>query len=105
MPAKRVCPEVGCPALTDGGRCVDHRRQYEKQRGRRQERGYDSQHDRARRAALANATRCTTCHEPFTADNPATAGHAKAIRDGGTTADGIHAECRRCNYGWRRTGS
>jgi hypothetical protein len=41
----------------------------------------------------------------FTADNPATGGHVISIRDGGTTADGIKAECARCNYGWQTTGS
>lgn len=103
--AKRVCSTPGCPVLTDGGRCQEHTRQADRARGTFRQRGYDAAYDRARRKALAGATHCATCHQPFTPDNPATGGHVKAMRDGGTTADGIKPECRRCNYGWRRTGS
>jgi hypothetical protein len=48
--ARRVCAEPGCPELTDRTRCTKHSRARDKARGSRQERGYDAQHDRLRRA-------------------------------------------------------
>lgn len=103
--AKKVCAEPGCPVLTDTTRCPDHTRARDKARGTRQARGYDAEYDKQKRApAFANATHCATCGKPFTPDNPKTAGHVIAIRDGGQGAP-IKPECRRCNYGWRRTGS
>lgn len=106
----RVCPEPGCPALiergTTGGRCRTHARQIEQARGTRQQRGYDRDFDAAKRdPTYLNATHCTRCGQPFTPDNPKTAGHTRAIRDGGTTLDGISPQCRRCNFGWRRSGT
>lgn len=100
-------PCLDCSAITGraDSRCDGCARQRELRRGRRQQRGLDAAYDRARTAALASATVCVTCGEPFTAANPATGGHVVARRHGGTTADGIVAECRRCNYGWERTGS
>ena len=87
-----------CGAVSSEPRCAKHRRPA------RQKRGYDAEYERALRApAYLAATKCATCHEPFTADNPKTGGHVKAIRNGGTTADGIIPQCARCNYGWRRT--
>jgi hypothetical protein len=71
-------------------------------RGNPEARGYDREYRAARDRAKVGATHCVTCGEAFTEDNPATGGHVKAIRDGGTTADGIEAQCRRCNYGWRK---
>jgi hypothetical protein len=47
--ALRVCPTIGCPIPTAGGRCPACAAQYEQQRGSRQARGYDRRHDRLRR--------------------------------------------------------
>lgn len=48
----RVCAETGCPILvptgTRDGRCDEHRREKDRARGTRQERGYDAHHDRLR---------------------------------------------------------
>lgn len=44
-----VCTEPGCPELTDRTRCPAHRRQRERARGTRQQRGYDADYDRMRR--------------------------------------------------------
>jgi hypothetical protein len=44
----RVCAEPGCPAIIEGRRCAEHARDYERQRGSRQERGYDAEHDELR---------------------------------------------------------
>lgn len=66
--AKRVCPEPGCPALVDSGRCAQHRRTKDAARGRRQERGYDAEYDALRRAyerRMAEGERfdCWRCRE------------------------------------------
>lgn len=103
--ALKVCSHAGCPTLVATGACPEHTRAADRARGTRQQRGYDRQYEIARNAAVATATHCRTCGERFAADNPATGGHVKARRHGGTTADGIKPECRRCNYGWRKTGS
>jgi hypothetical protein len=50
------------------------------------------------------ATHCTVCGEPFTDDNPKTAGHTRAQRHGDSDGD-IEAQCQDCNYGWRKTGT
>lgn len=47
--ASRVCPVVGCPVLTTGGRCATHRRQVDRARGSRQARGYDRDHELLRK--------------------------------------------------------
>src|SRR5262249_19814032 len=92
--------------LTEGSRCAECRsvvnRERDQRRGSTTERGYgaDDQVDRAR--VLGGATRCRTCGQPFTRDNPATGGHVKARRHGGKTAGNVAPECRRCNYGWNR---
>jgi hypothetical protein len=99
----RVCLESGCPALQAESRCAAHARARDKARGTRQQRGYDAQFEAAKRAPeYVNATHCTACGCAFTPDNPKTAGHVIAIRDGGR-GSGVTPQCRRCNYGWRTT--
>lgn len=46
----KVCAEPGCPVLTKATRCQEHTRAKDRARGTRQQRGYDSGHDRLRRA-------------------------------------------------------
>lgn len=45
----RVCGEEGCPVLVPasarGRRCPTHRRAHERERGTRQQRGYDTDYD------------------------------------------------------------
>jgi hypothetical protein len=100
-------PDQTCSRLTDrtDSRCPACAAARERARGTRQQRGLGSDYDRAREQALTGATHCATCGQAFTLDNPATGGHVKARRHGGTTADGIKPECRRCNYGWEKSGS
>lgn len=107
---KRPClgPRDGqrCPrgALTEGSRCVDCARVKDRARGTRQERGYDAEFEQAkRRPEYVNATHCAECGQPFTADNPKTGGHSIAVRNGGK-GSAVLPHCRRCNYGWVRTG-
>lgn len=66
----RVCPEPGCPELVDKGRCKDHRRQREQQRGTRQQRGYDATHDTLRaefqrRMDAGHRFNCWRCTKPI----------------------------------------
>lgn len=53
----RVCSEPGCPTLVETGRCAAHRRERERARGTRQERGYDATYDRLRAADVARLAR------------------------------------------------
>jgi hypothetical protein len=100
-------PCLDCQRLTDrsDSRCPACARAKELRRGRRQQRGLGADYVRARDQALAGATHCATCGQPFTDANPATGGHIVARRRGGTTADGIRPECRRCNYGYQKSGN
>jgi 5-methylcytosine-specific restriction protein A len=60
----RVCSVPGCPEYTTAGRCEDHRRQAEKQRGTARQRGYGRQHEtRFRPAVLARDPRCVCTDE------------------------------------------
>jgi 5-methylcytosine-specific restriction endonuclease McrA len=98
-------PCLQCGTLTPGTRCPYCTRDRDRARGSRQQRGYDRAYEQARDTAIRGATHCATCGQPFTTDNPATGGHVVARRRGGSTSDGIKPECRRCNYGWSRSGS
>ena len=60
--ARRPCAEPGCPTITDATRCPTHARERDKARGTRQERGYDSAHDRRRAAYQALMNRGETFH-------------------------------------------
>lgn len=108
--AARVCSRPGCPTLTApgarGGRCSTHQREADKARGTRAERGYGPDFEQLKQdPEYVNANLCETCGVEFTEDNPKTAGHRQSVRAGGDFTSGIKPECRRCNYGWRRTGS
>lgn len=56
----RVCAEPDCPELTSKRRCATHQAQVERDRGTRQQRGYDAEHMATREALLplAYGTRC-----------------------------------------------
>ena len=109
--AMRVCPCVGCPAhqggcpeLVTSGKCKDCRAEADRARGRRQQRGYDAEHDRIRSALLARfvpGTLCPVCDQPMLAGQALDAGHSTDLRaDPGARADRL--EHAHCNQGWRR---
>jgi hypothetical protein len=49
MARLKVCAEPRCPELTDQRRCPAHTHEVDRARGSRQQRGYDSRHDRLRK--------------------------------------------------------
>jgi len=51
----RVCSTPGCPTLTTGRRCTTCQAQAERDRGTRQQRGYDAEHMATRAALLPQA--------------------------------------------------
>lgn len=61
-----VCSVAGCPTLTTGGRCDEHKRKAEQQRGSAAERGYSGKAWRfARRTVLRQNPICTLCKREF----------------------------------------
>lgn len=61
----KVCAEPSCPVLTKTTRCPEHTRAKDRARGTRQERGYDTEHERLRAELLPQAygRRCIYCGE------------------------------------------
>lgn len=61
----KVCNEPGCPELTPTTRCDIHRKQRDKARGTKQERGYGVAHQRKRKAwvpkVAAGTVNCWRC--------------------------------------------
>lgn len=112
MPTKPAvrCTNPQCRQLHHGkGRCptclARDEQGRDQRRGTTDQRGYGWAYQQARAKAVPGQTHCATCGEPFTEDNPATGGHVRDRRAGGTLEHGIKAECRLCNYGWRRTST
>ncbi len=63
----RPCLEPGCPTLTNATRCKAHTRAKDRERGTRQQRGYDADYDARRKQdtrALANGVvlTCWRCN-------------------------------------------
>lgn len=75
----KVCAEPGCPSLVSNGRCATHRREVERRRGSRQERGYDAGHDRTRAEwaplVATGTVRCWRCRKLISADAAWDLGH------------------------------
>lgn len=102
---RRVCCVPGCPVMHANatGRCDEHRRELERSRGTADERGYGWQHRREGGKAIAGATHCALCGEPFTDDSRPTRGHIIPVRDGGQSVrENYQPECRTCNLGKAR---
>ena len=105
--AAHVCPGFGkdhCTEVVRSPRCPTHTRAIEAARRSASARGYGHRYRLATAEATEGATHCPRCGSEFTSDNPATGGHLTPLREGGTRDGRIEAQCRRCNYGWRRTG-
>lgn len=62
MPTRRApCSTPGCPNITAGGRCDDHRTAAADQRGTSTDRGYDARHRHRFRAAVLDRDPTCTC--------------------------------------------
>lgn len=103
MPASRVCPVPGCPAVIPAGvkRCPTHQREHERRRGTPTARGYGTEHRRIRATLVpllpTGTLRCVTC------------GVVLESLDLGHTEDRtgyLGPQCRPCNRGdgGRRAG-
>jgi len=92
------CITPHCPALTQRGpRCPTCEQQHQRQRGSRQQRGYDATYEQAR-AALHLEQR-QPCH--WGCGRPATtADHDPPIAEAGVHYHLVPA-CGQCNYGHR----
>ena len=64
--AKKPCSQPGCPNITDGQFCKEHKaahdKEYDQQRGTSAERGYGANWQRLRKMVLA---RQPICEDPF----------------------------------------
>ena len=93
--SKRVCPEPGCPTLTNGGRCQRHRRESPTYLER-------DNAERSRRAAAVAAWVAKhgwVCPGWQRAPHPShdlTAAHATAVAHGGIHSS-LTVLCRSCN--------
>lgn len=76
----QVCPALGCPTLTTGGRCDIHARSADRRRGTARERGYRGAHvTRFRPAVLRRDPMCVCTDEAH--------GHGPACLIQSTVAD------------------
>lgn len=93
----KVCAEPGCPTLTAAARCDTHRREVERRRGSRQQRGYDAAHDRTRaewEPIVATGTvRCWRCRQLIAAGTAWDLGHDDIDRSKHKGPE--HARCNR----------
>ena len=58
---KRPCSHPGCPALVDSGKCPEHSRQYERDRGTSTARGYGRLHRKIREIVMREEPLCREC--------------------------------------------
>lgn len=97
MPASRVCPVPGCPALIPAGvkRCATHQAEHERRRGSPTARGYGTQHRALRDTYLpalpSGTVRCVTCGVVLT--DTLDLGHTDDRRGY------LGPQCPRCNRG------
>lgn len=101
MRAKAVCSEPGCAALTDRGKCEQHRlearRESDRRRPQSQHRGYDTRWHRIRARYLRAHPACEECGLQAKHVD-----HVRALSDGGThDSSNLRALCHRCHS--RRT--
>lgn len=94
----KVCAEPGCPELHEKprGYCEQHERQRDRARGSRQQRGYDSEHDKLRASTAQRVDRegftcwrCGTRFPPGTRFDLGHDDHYRSVYRG--------AECLPCN--------
>ena len=91
----RLCPSCGCQLPYPGrGKCRDCQREYDRKRGKTRARGYDSEHKRLAKLAIARSPVCVDCgtSEDLTAD------HIVPRSQGGLNVlTNYVVRCRSCN--------
>ena len=97
MTLVRLCPACGCflPAVPHtNGKCVDCRREYDRKRGKTRARGYDSEHKRLAKLAIAAHPYCVDCNatEDLTGDHI-----VPKSRGGLNVLTNYAVRCRSCN--------
>lgn len=102
--ALTVCRIPGCPTLTDTGLCPTHARERDQARGSRQQRGYNADHDRLRKAwapRVATGTiACWRCHKLIRPTEPWDLGHDE---DKQRYRGPEHVKCNRATMGRERS--
>ena len=94
--SKRVCPEPGCPTLTNGGPCQQHRRESPTWYAN------NSRAERRRRAAAVSewvreyGWVCPGWQRPSHESRDLTAAHSIAVAHGGAHS-ALTVLCRSCN--------
>ena len=82
--ALRVCNEPGCPELTDQPKCETHKAQVERDRGTRQQRGYDLAYDKNRKTQATKVAKgrviCWSCGHRISPLEPWHNGHCENDR-------------------------
>lgn len=102
--SRSVCIEEDClePA-EDRGRCLEHQREHDRQRGTKQERGYDATYYRLRPIVLNTHVRkhgwvCPGYGRPRHRSKRLTVDHITPRARGGTnTLDNLGVLCLSCN--------
>lgn len=94
----KVCLEPGCPKVQPEPRCPAHRRDREQQRGTRQHRGYDAEHDRQRAkwaplVATGNV-KCWRCGDYIAASAAWDLGHDDRDRSTYRGPEHVGRECK-----------
>ena len=97
MTLLRLCPACGCTLPTvphTKGKCQDCRRAYDRKRGKTRARGYDSEHKRLSKLAIAAHPFCIDCG----ATQDLTGDHIVPKSRGGLNVLTNYAvRCRSCN--------
>lgn len=92
-----MCAEPGCPELTKARRCATHQAQLERDRGTRQERGYDAAHFATRDALLplAYGARCPLCSQYMYPHQELHLDHSTPLATDATSRGDriVHARC------------
>lgn len=110
--AKKPCIETGCSVPAENGsRCTLHARERDAQRGSRQQRGYDADHERIRATLVrlwllalrrGEVWYCPRCNLPLERGQLVEADHYGETLFENLKAKADRLSHRRCNRGARR---